>query len=366
MQQQVPNPAEIAKLSVEGQDYQNFESVYVQLHFAEAFDFFRFTAVEPPQVQVGQQCTVELGGTPAITGIVTTRQVAYDGESHAVQLEGKSLTWLPAKSSIVNANTTFDGQGFQDVATKVLQQFNVKATFEGVDNTPYQKLQVEPGENIWVFLERIARWRGIICGADSQGNFKFVGKNNSGSQGSLVEGQNILKMHCIFSIEAIYSIYLVNSQSPGTDGHSGPTASAQTAQQKGSLKFYAPLLTPNEHCAYNQSECQSRVLNESIWNEGSQISAIVTCQGWQSDAGDLWKPGSTVHITSPMCPLDAEMAIQTATFTQDNSSGTLSILECVPPFLLKGQSSFNVNAPNAPVDPQTLTGPPIQPPGGSQ
>jgi hypothetical protein len=64
-----------------------------------------------------------------------------------------------------------------------------------------------------------------------------------------------------------------------------------------------------------------------------------------------------VKEKSDMCPLPGvDMAIQNATFTQDNNSGTLTVLECVPPKQLKGESDFNF----APVAP----GPPIQPPGG--
>ena len=105
MQHQVPNPDEICKLKVKGTDFKDFESVFVQLHFSESFNFFRFTAVErqpsPQQFNVQDECEVELGGEQAIKGFITVRQVAYDAETHKIQLQGKTDTWWPAKSSIM-------------------------------------------------------------------------------------------------------------------------------------------------------------------------------------------------------------------------------------------------------------------------
>ncbi len=358
--QEVPNPDEIAKLKVEGTDFQDFESVYVQTHAAEAFDIFRFTAVErqpnPQQFNIMEKCEVELGGESAVTGIITVRQVAYDAENHAVQLQGKSMTWLAAKSSHLGERTWVN-KNFKDIVTDVLGPFGLSGEFKDIDTSPYQGdggMTIEPGENNWSFMERIARMKGIICGTNGKGDFKFVGKNSSEKQGTLEEGKNILRMQCIFSAEQLSSDYLMTSSSPATDGHSGCKASKLTGKVKGSMKYLSPIMHPMEWPGYTNEDCVKRAKMERIWNQGTIIQAIVTMQGWKSDGGELWKPFKTVHIKSDMCPMDAEMTIQSATFTQDNHSGTLSILECVPPFALKGSSDYNTTSKAAPPDPAQL------------
>jgi hypothetical protein len=52
-----------------------------------------------------------------------------------------------------------------------------------------------------------------------------------------------------------------------------------------------------------------------------------------------------------MAILNQVLKIQTATFTQDRSSGTLTTLELVPPWLLKDHNNFNVGRPGVPQEP---------------
>ena len=352
MQQRVPNPDEICKMKVQGSDFQDWKSVRVEHHASEAWAYFRFTAVErhPGQQFVpGNDCDIELGGEPALVGVITHRQVGYDAHNHQVQLQGKSKSWYPSKSSIVGSidQANFDGKKFKEVATAVLKPFGMKPDFKGeISDKPYKKLQVEPGENVWMFLERIARVRSVVCGSDEKGNFVFRGKNQGQSQATLEEGKNILRMNCIFSSENVSSEYIIENQSVGTDGHSGPDIAKQNAKLKGSAKAYCPLKTPCEHNVWDQEEVKLRAQNEQFWHEGDQLQAIVTVQGWKTNSpngGSLWKAGENVHVKSDMCPLDAELGIQSAIFTQDNESGTLTTLLCVPPYLLRGESEFNMS-----------------------
>jgi len=364
MQQKIPNPDEICKMSVAGSDFQDWKSVRVEHHWAEAWAFVRFTAVErqpnPQQFVPGQDCNITLGGEAALTGVITVRQVAYDANSHQVQLQGKSKSWYPSKSSIIKPTPTkFDGMTFQDIASQVCKPFGIQPTYKGdISSKPFKKLRVEPGENVWMFLERIARMRRIVCGSDQKGNFQFIGKGGAGQGGSttLEEGKNILRMQCIFSVENTQSEYIMNSQSAGTDGHSGPPIAQQKSSMKGTAKAYSPLKTPNEHNVWDEDEVQLRTQHEQFWHEGDVLQAVVTLQGWKTNSpqgGSLWRVGDNVHIKSPMCPLDVELGILSAIFTQDNDTGTLTTLICVPPFLLGGESEFNMSQSGAPQDPSS-------------
>ena len=59
-------------------------------------------------------------------------------------------------------------------------------------------------------------------------------------------------------------------------------------------------------------------------------------------------------IRSPMAPLDKEMTIQTAVFLKGQRETTqTTTLELVPPFLLRGTSSFNVGRPGVPAGSDT-------------
>jgi prophage tail gpP-like protein len=355
-----PYAPEVAIVEVRGSNFYDWESVWVQHRFAEAWPIFRFTAAErtPPstlatlQFMPGDFATIYLGGVLAIRGVIVTRQTAYDAKNHAVQLEGYGVTWLAARASHLDEDGNFDGMSFIQAAARVLAPFagqGVGWTVDGVlDSTPFARLQIEPGETIWNFLERIARVRGILIGTDSKGNFVFTGPHSTPPTDQLVEGQNILRCQAILSAEYLYSEYDVRGQTAASDSNAGSQASEVQGQAGGALQMYSPQLTPAEQPLWSQGEAFTRANYEHVWHDYTYATATITVQGWLRNNGDIWRVGDTVHVTSPMAVLDMDMAIQTATFTQDRQNGTLTSLELVDPRLQRGTSDFNLNNPNVP------------------
>jgi prophage tail gpP-like protein len=58
---------------------------------------------------------------------------------------------------------------------------------------------------------------------------------------------------------------------------------------------------------------------EQQWAEGTQIQATVVVYGWFAPNGELWEPGKTVTVNSPMAMLNnIVLSIRTVTFTQDS------------------------------------------------
>ena len=177
----VPNPDEVATVVCNGQEFDAWETVLVQIRYGEAWPLFRLAVAEVgssiPQWMPGDKVQIYLGGALAMNGIITVRQVAYDAESHGVQFQGKGATWYPAKSSAGAHDPTgnYDGMTFEQVARKVLAPFGVGVkTIGTLDATPFVRLQQQKGELVWNFLERLARPRGIVLGSDGFGNFLLI------------------------------------------------------------------------------------------------------------------------------------------------------------------------------------------------
>src|SRR5580765_7997747 len=214
-------PTEIAVLVVNGQKFEDWESIWVQKRWAEAFSYFRFTAAERDRAVISSQplwarlqfkppdaCAITLAGQLAITGYIEVRQVAYDARSHAVMLIGKSATAGPAKSSVDTKDGNFDNMSVEQAARKALAKTGASIKVIGSLNAqPYDKLQNQPGEKIWDFMERIARPRGIIIGSDAQGNFLLIGDHSYPVEGQLIEGINIKQCQAVFNYEHTYSTF---------------------------------------------------------------------------------------------------------------------------------------------------------------
>ena len=82
---------------------------------------------------------------------------------------------------------------------------------------PFVKLQNEIGELTWAFLERIARPRGIVLGADPMGNYLLIGQHAYPVSSELIEGFNIKACKCLISHDYLLQEYEVRGQHAGDD-----------------------------------------------------------------------------------------------------------------------------------------------------
>jgi prophage tail gpP-like protein len=352
---------EQATLIVNGINYMDWDSVWVQLRWTGSSPLFKFTSVErdaaPADLQIvpGQRYTsmqfmpgdaveVNLGGITVIRGFIETRQVAYDVTHHGVELQGKGYQELVARSSVNTETGSFDGMTWKQVADKVVSPYGISVVPIGnLNSIPFDKLQNQPGEMIWDFLERIARPRGIILGSDSFGNFLAIDEHHMPVLNTqLIEGQNIKKMQCVIHKEWVYAQYCVTAQCAASNDNAFTAASELRAIWGGTGLRNSFLLTPSEQPVKNIQEVIDRAKNEALWHEGPQIECTVTVQGWFRDDVNVWWPGDNVFVYSPMCPLSLLMKIEQVTFTQDNNQGTETTLILKQPWALKDTAPPNV------------------------
>jgi prophage tail gpP-like protein len=319
----------------------------VQHRWADSSALFRFTTSEFSPLPTrwedlkllpGDFVAILLGGQIGIQdGIITERQVGYDATNHSVQLSGKSLTWVPATSS-VDPPRSFDGMGIVDVAHALFDPYGVGVVTVGApDNSPFKNLQSQPGEFNWDFLETQCRVRGVVLGSDHLGNFLLIGDHANPVVARLVEGENILRMNCLINIENTYAIYGATAQSSaGSDDQWGADASEIRQYAPGQGPRGRNILVPAPSSVQTLIDVQKMAHNEAKWSDGTKIQASVVVQGWMMPGtNQLWRAGANVTVWSPMVVINNQiLKIQTVTFTQDRGSGTLTTLDLVVPWLL--------------------------------
>ena len=361
------NPAEVASLAVDGVVFEDWESVWVQHRWSDGWPLFRFTAAEEATMPVswtalqfkpGDACTILLGGQLAITGIVLTRQTAYDASNHQVELSGAGRTWAASTSSVNAKDANFDNMPLQAIATKVYGNFGVSVLPIGtVDATPFTKCQAQPGELLFDFVDKLARQRGATLGSDELGNMLLIGDHSYTPVQDLIEGENIMKMQCVISNEMMATVYNALGQAANAETLSAAAAAKMEAEvTSGNYKGYTKFIqTVLEHPAMSPAEVQSRAIYEAQFRDGTQIRANVTVQGWLRDGKNLWRCGDDVNVYSPMAMLTFVMKIQTVTFQQDSQTGTTTVLELVMPWMLSDKPFTALenpaNAANAPTAP---------------
>jgi prophage tail gpP-like protein len=373
----VPNPDEIAVLVVEGGRFQDWESVWVQHRYGEPFAFFQFTAAEREPFASSWQAVrfypddhviVTLGNKLAMNGIITIRQVAYDKKSHGVQLQGKGITHWAAKSSVESKTGSFDNQSFEQIARAVLAPYPSPVKTLGIlDPQKFTRVSNQPGETVWDFLERLARPRGIIMSSDHLGNFVLIDDHPMDVSAVLSEGHNILKCQAIIDKDPFHKKYSSTGQTNNDGDAKTPSQAGEMMRSTGgSAPVYSHKITPAEQPVWGEEELQKRAESEALWTEGAIIEVNITVQGWKKPSGDLWRVGEAYMVISPMIALAEPLGCQTATFTQDRSSGTLTTLKLVKPKLLKINAKFaNSDMPlvgvNTTYDPGPTPMPPSNP-----
>jgi prophage tail gpP-like protein len=367
----MPNGEEIAVLTVNGQTFQDWESVWVRHRWHEAFHQFKFTAVErDPMPQYWTQtqfkpcdfCQITLGGQMAINGMILTRQTVYDANSHGVQLSGVSLTYWGHKSSVWTDTMNFDGMTFEQIARKVMEPYNMNIKVVGqLDTKPYEKLSAQYGETIWDFLERIAREKGIVLGTDADGSALLIGQHTKPIVSDLIEGVNILRCNCTIDVAPKFRHYAASMQKAGSDQSSGSADSQIIKIAQGTGCYPSFSLTPGEHPG-DEDDAQKRANYEARWHEGYSVTAQVTVQGWLRAHGSLWTVGDNVYVQSDMAMLHQVLKIQQATFMQDSKSGTTTTLDLVVPWLLGDRPGYNPGNPTTSQSPPgAATTAPAQP-----
>jgi prophage tail gpP-like protein len=357
----MPNPQEVAELVVGSLVFQDWESVWVQHRWQQGWPTFRFASTEGSvpldyrklQFKPGDPCEILLGGQLAVTGIITNRQVAYSSTEKGIQLSGVGRQWAAVTSSVPmeGDKPNFDKMTVEQAFSKAAIQVRGKPFIIGKpDATPLERFQAQPGEKTWDLMDRMARMREASIGSDHLGNILLIGEHTSPVTAQLVEGENILKMQCVFSNEQMYSEYALNGQFSVTDEKTMRQAAQVRYKAQGTMQEVFRLLEiPTEN---QDTNLQRRATYEALQADGTQVVANVTVQGWLRDGVNLWRTGDLVVINSPMCPLNLGMKIQTATFAQDSRAGTTTLLECVLPWKLGdkqyAQGNPSKDTPKAP------------------
>jgi prophage tail gpP-like protein len=344
---------EIATLEVRGGLFTNWTSVRVEQKVTEAFPVFQFEATEESpipqtwdalQFVPGDIVRVYVGGVPAVFGYITERHVAYDGRNHAVRLIGCGDTVDLTNSMVpLEKLNGHDGQSWSALARDLMQHLGIGLKEMGaVDPTPFENIQVQPGETIMQTLERYAKMRNIVIGSDANGGLLAIGENPATPSGDLVEGGNILRANAVFRDQHVYKKIYALGQTTGGDSAYGDSQNKQIAYETGSSSRNRYMITIAD-IADTQHGLQRRAMMEKVFTEGSFLDAQITVQGWfkdQNQSSEVWKAGEYYTVTSPSLILNGFVLGCSGCVYEQNEQGTTTTLSMVNPIHMNGLFNF--------------------------
>jgi prophage tail gpP-like protein len=357
----MPKFTEIAKLTVDGRDYTDWETISVKQELrGNPPQSARFTCSEgsplvqnwsSQQIMPGQACQVFLAGQLAFDGKVISRQVFVDGRRHHIEIQCANLLEL-STASVITKTGEFKDSTPDQIIRSVLKGVGKNLVVLGgsLPNIKIPRLSVTPGESIIDFIDTLTRHLSqesnitISHSATPEGDFAIVVGKTGGSD-AIVEGQNMLEGR-----EMIY-IPMVAAPPPGDGAGGDQKASQATLGQRpgddqtwGAKAAHVPFLSKTfqmmgntivpsaivaEIPLWDKSITEGRATSEKGWMNEDYVTVYGTLQGWLKPSGGLWIPGQDVVVTSPMLVMKGEtLTLKSVTYSQDNQSGTRTVLEC--------------------------------------
>jgi prophage tail gpP-like protein len=346
----MPKPNEIAILIVNGVNYTDWESVSVKHQFREQPPYTcRFTCSEGSplstllaklQIMPGYDCKVTLAGQLAFTGKVTTRQVVVDARRHHIEIQCASNLEM-ATSSVISKTGEWKNKEPEQIIRDVLKPLGINLKVEGgqLPKIKIPRYSATPGESIHDFIDTLTRHLGVDGGkfgiahtGDEFGNFVIMVGGIGGSD-TLTEGRNMLEGREVIYDPAQAGGVPSPSQGPGTNDTWGAHVASVPFVSKtfpiiGSK--YPPGVVVPELPFMGKQLHEGRASSESNWLQEAFVTVYGTVYGWLRPSGGLWKRGQDVTVNSPMLVMNGvPLILKSATFSQDNSTGTRTVLELV-------------------------------------
>ena len=339
---------EICTLKVRGQNYTNWTSVRVEQRTTEAFPRFQFECTEESPMPLkpwmlafvpGDVVQVFIGGSQVVFGYIQERHVGYDATNHGVRLIGVGDTADLVQSMVpVEKLGSHDNKSWAQLFYALTAHLGTKLKTRNIDNTPFEDIQVQPGETIMNVLERYARPRNIVIGSNANGGTLALGEHEAIATGKLQESVDILRANAVVRDNMVYKKYAAVGQNKGSDKAWGAGQNQQIARLTGTSTRPRESVVAME-IADKMHGVQRRVKMEHVFCEGSYIEAQITVQGFYKDSNqsdEIWRAGEYYSVYSPSLILHGEVLGCQSCVYEQNAQGSTTTLTMVKPEHMNG------------------------------
>jgi prophage tail gpP-like protein len=349
----------IATIVANGQAYPGWTSIEIWREYGQPVSYMKFSAAEDTSaayysVQPGDLAQGYLQGIQCINGQVITRQVSVDKGNHVVEVIVASQTQGLVVGTVKNNPGQYKNQTFQQIASAAAGVVGVNLKILGNPSgadIPFARVSEHIGEQVIDFIRRLAMWRNLHLGDDSQGNLIAMRADSSApgaSVAQLTEGVNCEIGHLIENIQSMPDKIGLTTQQPGNDQSFGADASqvfvsTTVPGYKGPPR---PVLFLGEQPGTKQ-EAQLRLNHAVNLLNLQMLEASVFVPGWLQDNGQLWislvgnvtAQPITLNMPSfwPQNPVQT-LYIKGVKHTQDDTNGTRTEVICTIP---NGLGGFN-------------------------
>lgn len=279
---------------------------------AGSFSLTCFTGERIEAVLPGTECTVEIGGTPLVTGYVDRREPAFAADDASIAIQGRDRAGDLIDSSVVLDRWEFSNVSPLDLAKKIAAPYGVSVSLQpGLVLPPTsipKKYAIDPGDTAGSALENLCRVAGVLPVSDGRGGVMLTRAGTERCDTALVEGKNVLAGSASFDNTGRFHRYLVLGQHKGTDTlHVDPDdwQGTPVSLTKGSALDNDPrirahrtlVVRPEQNTTAAQAKLRAEW--EATVRAARAISVSITVAGWTQASGRLWPLNQIVPVWAP-------------------------------------------------------------------
>lgn len=341
-------------LEVDGLTYEGFKDISVVVSLGAISGSYSFGVTSSKKVslpiQEGQSCRVLIDDTPVINGFVESIPIAYDAETHTIQIAGRDKTMDAIDSSAVVKELSgtlsleaamrqiLDGNGLQDI--EIINQVSGLAPFKDGDIE-----SAEVGETVFEYIEKYSKKRQVLLTRDGNGNIVITRSGTANAVTALLNviggtNNNIKSGSGQYIGTELFNKYTVRSQqNPVALENAGDVSTSEIVNQSGTVFDSNVRATRILEIRPDQAGSSEDSKQFAIWNRNIRRAKAFTytavVQGHYQDEAKtrIWIPNEIVSINDDFVgmssQLNAKMLIDTVEYKQNIDSGTTTSITCV-------------------------------------
>ena len=299
-------PGMTVTLAVGGQLYQRWTAVKIIRGLKQVAAGFQISTpgeIDPPILPFAP-CVLADDGEPIVTGYVDECRIEVSARATSTRITGRSKTGQLVDCMPQFPVTQFTGNAFDQIARAVagLLGINVVIGPGVVIGGQFADATFEWNETAFLFLERLARQRGLLLTDDAAGNLVIATLGTTPAPAALVAGPggNVFSAHGVLSGRRRFSTYTVRSQA----GMFQTGGAAQNNVEGHGADPSVPLFRPwagIAESALQQADAQKRADWEASHRLGAAVMGLLSVPEWRAGAapGQLWQTNQLVSCTVP-------------------------------------------------------------------
>ena len=290
-----PNSEDEVTVVINGNRFSFFQDFALTQNI-DTFDGFTFSAPFDPTNVIYRESfrpfsykdiQVFYGSEIWFSGILLAPQSQSSPQSKAVSLTGypKCGVINDVMLPISKYPIEFNNQTLQQIATRLISDFSVSATFQGSPGNPFKKTALEPDKNILAFLIELADQRGLLISNTPEGNLLFWQANTGAVSATFKEGETpLISCTPTFNQQDFYS-HVTGIM---------PAKSGVASQKYTVINTYLVQKRVIRPYNYIVSDAEAQDLQNSVKHKASRMFASacsyqITVQGHRNRLRQLYK-----------------------------------------------------------------------------